>query len=790
MSQLPFNPIAPASRKLPLRVIFVMSTLLQVFTAVGLTGYFSFRNGQEAVNDVATQLRNEVTNRVKERLENYVAIPHLINQLNANAIELGQLDTQNIQSQERYFWGQIEAFPMITYNFYGSATGQYLGARRMLDGSLQVIRRNEATGENQYYATDAQGDRVKLVQVAPGFDARQRPWYLQGIEAKKPAWSEIYADFSTGGLAITAVKPVYDRQGQLQGVLGSDFVFAQVNQFLRSLKIGQSGQTFIIERSGQLVATSTSDLTYKTGVGNQRVQASDSLGDLVRLTAQHLQKRFSSLQQIDRSLQLDFAIDGARQFVQVTPLKDDKGLDWLIVVVVPEADFMGRIEANTRTTALLCLLSLGIATIVGLLTSRWIVKPILGLNNAAKQLAQGHWEQEQQLPTGRSDEIGELASSFNSMTEQLKESFETLEQKVEQRTEELAQSNHELENRNVLIRKIFGRYLSDEVVTNLLESPSGLKLGGERRKITMLTSDLRGFTATAERLSPEEVIKVLNFYLEYMADVITQYEGTIDEFMGDGILALFGAPTARLDDAERAIACAIAMQLAMQPVNQQMQAWGLPPLEMGIGVHTGEVIVGNIGSEKRTKYGVVGSQVNLTYRIESCSVGGQVLISESTFAEVGSMLWINSTKQVQMKGVQHPIAIHEVGGITGIHNLFLTKEEVIFVELMEQIPFQYVILEGKEVCDRIFQASIVRLSQKEALIYYPGEIELLPTALTNLKLNLLTSDLEVSQEIYAKVSDRPSDPNHFYIHFTAMSPIVQVILSQVFERNQNRPFCF
>jgi adenylate cyclase len=217
------------------------------------------------------------------------------------------------------------------------------------------------------------------------------------------------------------------------------------------------------------------------------------------------------------------------------------------------------------------------------------------------------------------------------MSEQLKESFDTLEEKVQIRTAELALANKDLEIKNALIRKVFGRYLTNEVVANLLENPEALKLGGERRKITILTSDLRGFTAISEQLPPEEVVKILNVYLHNMADVIGKYYGTIDEFMGDGILVLFGAPTAREDDAVRAVACAVDMQLAMDNVNEKMTDWGLPLLEMGIAINTGEVVVGNIGSETRTKYGIVGSHVNLTYRIESYTVGGQIFISESTF---------------------------------------------------------------------------------------------------------------------------------------------------------------
>jgi class 3 adenylate cyclase/HAMP domain-containing protein len=765
-------------RQQSLKVVFICSTLLQVVTAVGLTGYFSMRNGQQAVNDVATQLRNEVTNRVKDRLQRYIAIPHLINNINASIVDLGESDSPNVELQERFFWKQIQSFPEITYNFYGSETGEYLGARRLANGNSQVIRRNQTTGENQYFAVSSQGNRTQRVQVVPSFDARLRPWYRKAVQAKKPVWSETYTDFSTEGLAITAVRPLYNQQGKLQGVLGSDFIFSQVSEFLRSLKIGQTGKTFIIERSGELIATSTDDPVYQLSNGKtQRILAMDSRNPMIRSAAQHLQQKFKTLDPIKKSLRLNFVSDGARQFMQVTPLQDDKGLDWLIVVVVPEADFMGRIDANTRTTVWLCLLSLGVATLVGLQTSRSIVHSLLKLNRAAKQLAEGCWDQDELLLVKRSDEIGELAASFNRMREQLKESFNMLEQKVAQRTVELAQSNRDLENTNALIRKIFGRYLSNEIVATLLESPTGLALGGERRKITILTSDLRGFTTLSERLPPEEVLEILNFYLEYMADVITNYGGTIDEFMGDGILALFGAPTSREDDTERAVACAIAMQLAMQPVNEKMQQLDLSLLEMGIGIHTGEVVVGNIGSEKRTKYGVVGSQVNLTYRIESCSLGGQVLVSEAVMDEIGTLLWVNSTKQVQLKGIQHPTLIYEVVGIAGNYNLFLVPtDEEKFVDLFDPLLLQYILLDGKEIGNQSFSASLTKLSAKEALIELS---EFTPQPLTNLKINFSKQGAEM--ECYAKVLDRPTVPGSFYIHFTSMPPKMKTDLEALYK---------
>ncbi|MEC4984712.1 MAG: adenylate/guanylate cyclase domain-containing protein [Oscillatoria sp. PMC 1068.18] len=332
------------------------------------------------------------------------------------------------------------------------------------------------------------------------------------------------------------------------------------------------------------------------------------------------------------------------------------------------------------------------------------------------------------------------------------------------------------------IRKTFGRYLSDEVVTNLLDNPEGLKLGGERRKLTILTSDLRGFTATSERLAPEEVVKILNFYLEYMADVITKYGGTIDEFMGDGILVLFGAPTPRKDDAERAVATAVAMQLAMEPVNQQMQAWNLPPLQMGIGINTGEVVVGNIGSEKRTKYGVVGSHVNLTYRIESYTTGGQILISESTFNELdSSQLRIDDQMQVQPKGVQEPITIYDLGGIAGKYNLSLVKEKDVFKPLSQPIPLEYTILEGKHLGVNIFSGRIVQLSANAAEVRSQASgSDTLPSPLTNIKLNLF-NEPEKSEDIYAKVLSVTIEERTFLIRFTSKPPQIEAKITNLYQ---------
>lgn len=220
----------------------------------------------------------------------------------------------------------------------------------------------------------------------------------------------------------------------------------------------------------------------------------------------------------------------------------------------------------------------------------------------------------------------------------------------------------QLERSEKFIRATFGRYVSDEIVDNLLEEPEGLKLGGDLREVTMLMSDIREFSTICERLPPDQVMNMLNNYLGVMSNIIIGHQGTIDEFIGDAILAIFGAPIQREDDADRAVQCALDMQQAMHDINRDNRAAGLPEISMGIGVNTGAVITGNIGSEQRSKYGVVGHHVNLTARIESQTAGGDILISDSTLEKLDLPVQLGRQQQAQVKGINEPVTMHQVVG--------------------------------------------------------------------------------------------------------------------------------
>ncbi len=339
---------------------------------------------------------------------------------------------------------------------------------------------------------------------------------------------------------------------------------------------------------------------------------------------------------------------------------------------------------------------------------------------------------------------------------------------------ELKRLAEQVELRNRFIRETFGRYLTDEVVSTVLESPAGLKMGGEKRKITMIMTDLRGFTSLSERLPPQRVVALLNRYLTTMVSVIKQYQGTIDEFIGDAIFVLFGAPVWQEDDAQRAVACAVAMQLAMAAINEQNRAEDLPEIEMGIGVHTGQVVVGNIGSPERMKYGVVGSHVNLTSRIQSYTTGGQILISEATRQEVGQILKIGKQTEVKAKGIEQPITLFEVLGIGGRHKLLLTEATETLVPLADEIPVRYEVLEANQASGKMSQGGLTKVSRKGA----EARLESPVPNLSNLKMRLIGSGgQEIPGTLYGKVLGAvPGSSTGFSIRFTSVSPEIETLL--------------
>ncbi|MDB9519158.1 ATP-binding protein [Roseofilum reptotaenium CS-1145] len=434
--------------KVNLHLVLIVPFVIQIFTVVGLTGWLSLRNGQKTVENLVTQLQRETGDRIQQHLKSYLRTPYLVNQNILDAIDLGYLNIDNPRSMERYFWKQIHNFPSVSYILVGNEEGEFYGWERLHEGGFNIDISDTLTGyAMNTYATDKQGRRTEeLLHSNPDYDPRLRPWYVAPATQERSTWSNIYTYFTYPRLALTIGTPIYDQENQLKGVIGTNLILLDINQFLSQLKIGQSGQAFILERSGFLVATSTEEALFLPSTGKEelkRLMATNSQDFMTQETTHFLTGNFGDLSNISQGEQLFFKIEGERNFVDVIPYQDEFGLDWLIVIVVPESDFMRQINTNTRTTIWLCFAALGIATLLGIYTSRWISQPVLRLVESSEAMAKGNLSQ--QVKGGHITELKILAQTFNQMAVQLKESFDTLEQRVEERTTALRLSKERLQ---------------------------------------------------------------------------------------------------------------------------------------------------------------------------------------------------------------------------------------------------------------------------------------------------------------------------------------------------------
>ncbi len=237
------------------------------------------------------------------------------------------------------------------------------------------------------------------------------------------------------------------------------------------------------------------------------------------------------------------------------------------------------------------------------------------------------------------DEIGELTHSFNEMAASLREKD--------------------------AIKRAFTRYVAREVVTEILKDPDKIVLTGERRDVTVLFCDVRGFTSISERLTPEEVVSLLNAFYTLMIDTTFKHDGTLDKFLGDGVMAVFGAPIFHPDHSVRALRTALAMQAGIRELSARRAAEGKPPLKIGIGVNAGSAVAGSVGTEARMEYTVIGDSVNLASRLESYAKPGQILIAEHTYDIVKDAIEARPLGRLKVRGKEDELDVYEVLGVRG-----------------------------------------------------------------------------------------------------------------------------
>ena len=425
-------------------------------------------------------------------------------------------------------------------------------------------------------------------------------------------------DAHTGHKTVSLISNLKDEAGKITGRLEVVLSFDYLMKDILPLGWWQSDMGCLVDETGRYLAHTAVMMKGRVQLG----ETNDPL-ELAVLAAMK-EKPSGTI------LEPGFSTDVVAGFYRI------EMAPWTIIMYASR----DKILAPIVQFSFYYVIAGGLCIVLTLLLIRFVVgkmvRPVRKISQAAEQVASGNYGDP--LSVRSVDEIGQLTQSFNKMVEGLKE--------------------------RAFIRNTFGRYMDQEIAKELMRRPEAARLGGEKREVAILISDIRGFTTLSESLSPEATISLLNHYFSRMIEVIQKHQGIIVDFFGDGVLVFFDPLDGPVEPViRRTVGCALEMQGSMEHFNAEMEEKGLPALQMGVGLNVGEVIVGNIGSETRAKYGIVGSAVNITQRIQSTAKGGDLVISESVYQYLFKDLIIKSSFNVPLKGLQEEVKLYIVEGI-------------------------------------------------------------------------------------------------------------------------------
>jgi adenylate cyclase len=620
--------------KVRLRTTLVMLSVIQVVGSITIVGYLTNRNREKGIQDFSGQLRAEVTERVQEEVRHYLEKPYLVNQINVQLAQQQLLKLDDPAELETYFLKQSKTFNQLeTIAYSDLARNDYIGANGT--GKYTIVA-SPGNGMQRYSYGTGPDQRGPLLAEKADYDVRHRSWYKTAMTTELPTWDAIAPAPVGQRLDLSAVSPFYEA-GVLRGIFVTQISLSGISQFLRQLEISKSGQVLILERNGLLVANSTTESPFIPGLEGsfpKRLPAITSQNLKIQAAAQTLNDRFGGLDKIQETQKLDFLLNQERQLLQVQPFKDGHGIDWLIVVIVPESNFTTEITANTQMTLLWCSLAVMVAIAFGIWSAHRIVRPLLRITRASQEMADGNLQQND-YHSGII-ELSSLGHSFNRMAHQIRESFETLEHRVEKRTSEL---NREKDRSDQLLLNILPESIAHQLKQNNTAPAQQFE------EATILFADIVGFTSLSARMEAMELVAGLNQIFSAF-DALTQKYGLEKiKTIGDAYMVAGGIPIVRADHAQAIASMALEMQKEMLRLNEVLGE----PLEIRIGIHSGPVVAGVIGIRKFI-YDLWGDAVNVASRMESHGEPGCIQVTDVTYELLKDEFVLESRGMIEVKG--------------------------------------------------------------------------------------------------------------------------------------------
>lgn len=423
-----------------IKIPIISSFILLIISTFSIIGYFIFASWRMSAEQFITEFRNNTNHTILKKIEGYINIPTFINEENHILIEDQIIDFHNKKKRQVYFANVIHSFDEAVYSFtYGTETGTYYGARRNKENKIELIENDATTnGKSRYYATTQDFTPTELTEETDKFDPRTRNWYQMAKQAQKPVFSPIYKHFVMPDLAITAAYPIYNKEGILQGVLGTHITLAKINNYLEELVDATVATAYIAEKdSGYLVANSLRIPNFQLLTNNT----------IKRKNIEEIDNKsiIDAYQEYKKNATTTFIVNSNHDklYIQLTAYQKE-GLDWVIITAIPESPFTAGITKSIQLSILVSLLAILIAIIIYMRSTGIVLKPIYNLIETTEKFSEGDFSQRAKIY--RNDEVGMLSIAFNKMAEQLYLLINTLEEKIKDRTTELEKTIFELQN--------------------------------------------------------------------------------------------------------------------------------------------------------------------------------------------------------------------------------------------------------------------------------------------------------------------------------------------------------
>jgi adenylate cyclase len=672
-------------RKLRVDILTIFGGVL-VITVLSVL-FYTYYNISRVVLVLSDDIMEKTTDAVIDRTMHFLKPAARLAEISAHLTAAGVMPLKDGDRLERYALEVMRAFPQIAMINIGDEAGNFLMPKRLPDGTIATksIDRRVSPPLTTWKYRNQNQEVVKInTSTTDTYDPRPRPWYQAAKQTGGLCWSDLYFFYTDKKPGVTTSYPMVDARGQILGVIGCDIEISDLSHFLKSLKIGKNGLAFIFNEKNELVAFPDAAKLIDPGedgvIRTVYVEKVDRPG----VAAAFRRHRLGG------EPKLTVEAGGRRYLASFSRFPPSFGKDWRVAVIVPEDDFIGAVKQINQRAFIICLLILGVASILMIYFSRRISKPILTIAEETDRIGAFQLD-------GRLD----LHSNIHEI--------QILQEAVRRMKASL---------------RSFTRFAPEQLVREIVVEGKEAMLGGERRAVTLLFADLRNFTRFSDATGPEEVVHLVNHHFDAMVRIIAEHGGYVVDFLGDSLFAVFGALEIDPDHAVQAVRCAVTMQLTRQRLNAHWTRHETPALEMGIGINSGSCIVGNMGSLSRIKYGVVGQAVNMAARIESFTVGGQVLISNATYLLVQDKVVVSGPLEVAGKGLSAPLSLWELRGLMGEPEARLSPTVPALTRLPTPLPIHLRFLSGKQIDAEVHAAHLVSLSVAGAEIITDRELEI------------------------------------------------------------------